>query len=460
MQILFIYNIDGAGPEITINPMERDWINEPINVSISANDKMSELTRLQYSISDNDTRPEEYSFSTEESNASVELTEDGIWYIHAEAYDTVDNVSYKMGGPYKIDQVKPTIVLDPEKKNINGAAAYNSSIQAKLTVTDDRSGIGNAVIKEIFTPYIDEVGFGSPVTTYRNITNETDGDIELEFKDMGRYEISIEATDKAGNKQTKKGIYNLVPNLPPELDILGTTPSFIYEGDDVYIDFQVNDLDFDTLDCNIKVERNGSVVYNKDIWISPNGTTYPPISHLLFTEIPYDSNDKDNNEYEVKITVKDGFGGEATGSYDFEVHDLFIVGSVYHTEEWKGNLDRYNKTAERNGEDTREETMFFPGERFVLQGNASNIDSDRIEFDGLKADEVTVKILDKSLSTTLTKKTATMFNGFLWNSSMINWVDQPLNFLFTVKYSNGHSETDTVRVYIKDDEYWRLHMRF
>jgi len=336
-----------------------------------------------------------------------------------------------------------------------------------LTVTDDRSGIGNAVIKEIFTPYIDEVGFGSPVTTYRNITNETDGDIELEFKDMGRYEISIEATDKAGNKQTKNGIYNLVPNLPPELNISGTTPSFIYEGDNVRINFEVSDPDFDILSGKIEISQSGTLIETIPLLnIAPSGTEYNPQSVLIYDKIPYGNDNDDNNKYEVKITVNDGFGGEVSGSYDFEVHDLFIEGAVYHTKEWAENLERYNKTAERDGSRTRNTSMFFPGERFMLRGDTSAIDPSRVgdvEFE-LRADNVTVEIRDKSPSiwTPLTEdpKEPGLFNGFLWNSSMINWKNQDLVFRFTVYYSNGHSERDEVTVRIQDDEYWRLHMRF
>lgn len=99
---------------------------------------------------------------------------------------------------------------------------------------------------------------------------------------------------------------------------------------------------------------------------------------------------------------------------------------------------------------------FFPGEKFVLNATTSVISP----LSSVKATNVTVRISGSSYNTTLANPSSVNWTGTLWGEDMIYWNSGPLSFVFTVTYSNGHVETDTVNVEIVRDDYWRVHHNF
>ena len=163
-----------------------------------------------------------------------------------------------------------------------------------------------------------------------------------------------------------------------------------------------------------------------------------------------------SGSYTVTVTAADPKGMSDMKTINFAVNDLSVAGKVYHTTGWEENRLKYNQAAAQAGRTSRSSDMFFPGEKFLLLAETTAINAGSI----VMANSVTVQLSGTSFSTSLAKTASSTFQGSLWHNDMIRWGDRILDFVFTAAYSNGTVKTDTVRVYIVDDEYWRLHLTF
>ena len=265
----------------------------------------------------------------------------------------------------------------------------------------------------------------------------------------GTYTARFTATNPSGKQEVKTCTYTVTHNRPPTVAITGTNPSFIYEGDDVTLNFTVNDPDLQLLNCNIKIMKGAATIWTGTRAVSPSGGVYPAQSILTALDITTGS-------YTAQVTATDPYNSSATANYNFYVSPLGITGHVGHTPEWEVNRQKYNNAAEAAGREIHPEDTFFAGEKYILHANTTAIDPQST----VRANTVNVYIIGTSFSTQLVRTGENTFDGDLWDASMLRWDDRIVDFLFEVTYSNGTVKTDTVRTYIKDDEYWRLHLEF
>ncbi|WP_019912923.1 glycoside hydrolase family 78 protein [Paenibacillus sp. HW567] len=157
----------------------------------------------------------------------------------------------------------------------------------------------------------------------------------------------------------------------------------------------------------------------------------------------------ENQKYAVEVEVYDGFDWSSVSPRKyFMVNLLSVKGGVQHTAEWNGNRQAYNLNKSGNAESPRGYNVYWAGERFVLQANATGLpDTIEVAMDG----GYTTK-----LSPTDSKKT--VWTGELYDSSFDKLPDGPVTFTFTAR-NEYNVKTDAVKVTILGDwtEYFQSH---
>ncbi|MFC0393310.1 PKD domain-containing protein [Paenibacillus mendelii] len=216
-------------------------------------------------------------------------------------------------------------------------------------------------------------------------------------------------------------------------------------------------------DWKVKPIWEGDHIYLINLSTDPDGDamTYSwSIRHLdkntetTSTEFEPVINFAQAGTYRVTLNVCDvkGLCNIAPKVKDIEVLPISITGTVYHTETWTKNLEKYNAAAAKAGRAQRPSWYFFPGERFMLRGNTVGDHVVRVDAYMLDSNKAAT-----SYSSNL-PGSPDVWNGSMWSKEMIDWDDQDLYFKFVLTTDTGYKkESALVKVRIVDDEYWRQH---
>ncbi|GMQ57129.1 hypothetical protein AN1V17_15240 [Vallitalea sediminicola] len=273
------------------------------------------------------------------------------------------------------------------------------------------------------------------------------------------YKFKVTAISDDGQQLTKEWRVYLVNNTPPTVTISSKFPTFIYEGDNVSINIDMNDADKD--DLNLQIELFMIAPMKKSMKIDNYKIGYNSYNTNSFTQ---NYINLELGEYKVEAIVDDGNGGTAKATCNLKVNDLSLEGMVTHTPIWNENRIKYNQSITQTDDSPRTSNTFWSGERFLLGSKTTPINN----TSSVKANYVHVKILYQSpdIFTYLEHdNTTSQWSGKLWNKDMIHkWglkSPENLTFRFTVEYSNGHSEIDDVIITVDDtDGYWQYHRKF
>lgn len=134
------------------------------------------------------------------------------------------------------------------------------------------------------------------------------------------------------------------------------------------------------------------------------------------------------------------------------IDNLSVDGQVNHTTDWNNNRIKYNREKTNTDDSPRTYDVFFPGEKFMLKA---------LTTEGAACNKVIVHIQEyPDFYTELTNTSNNIWEGNIWDKTMVDWKDQNLNFEFTAIYANGTIKTDVVPVKVLKDEYWRIHRDF
>jgi hypothetical protein len=262
----------------------------------------------------------------------------------------------------------------------------------------------------------------------------------------------------------------------PWITYIKTDPAAVKENNSYAIKVGIDDSEKDTLMLETEVYLNGKII-KADVkaGITANAAgVYPEqtISGLPKAAV---------GVYQVICTVSD-YSGTGIKSYKFTVvSEGKITGYVNHTDQWDANRKKYNLKRfedEINRSIPIDEyksmslprrrgiNVFWSGERFMLLAETEGSPS-----------EVTVRIMKPDSSGTLrdtgysgmlrdsgkkTSQGAALWEGSLWNQSMINlWgrkVPEVLTFIFTAHYGEGSTKTHSASIIVDTDrDYWQLH---
>lgn len=157
----------------------------------------------------------------------------------------------------------------------------------------------------------------------------------------------------------------------------------------------------------------------------------------------------ENMRYGVEVEAYDGFEWSKVSPEKFMMVNLLsIKGAVRHTEEWNGNRQAYNIKQSGSPESPRGYSVYWAGEKFVLQGSATGLpDTVQVTMTGGYT---------AALSPTGSDKT--MWTGELADPSFEQLPDGPVTFTFTAT-NEYQTKVDTVAVTILGDwtEYYQSH---
>lgn len=125
--------IDQTAPNVTFSPNGQQWTDTDITTMIrfeDADSGIDESTRL-YKITGSEAPPEDWVLAISDEQ-TVQLTSEGIWYIHAKATDHAGNTYQTVSAPYQI-QRKP---VRPEKVTMTQVGETSTELTIDLPTGD------------------------------------------------------------------------------------------------------------------------------------------------------------------------------------------------------------------------------------------------------------------------------------------------------------------------------------
>lgn len=157
----------------------------------------------------------------------------------------------------------------------------------------------------------------------------------------------------------------------------------------------------------------------------------------------------ENEKYAVEVEGYDGFGWSSVSPRKYMMVNLLsIKGAVQHTEEWNSNRQAYNLNKSGNAENPRGYTVYWAGEKFVLQGTATGLpDTVQVTMSGGYTAQLSPTGSDR-----------TKWIGELADPSFEELPDGPVTFTFTAT-NEFTTKVDSVTVTILGDwsEYYQSH---
>lgn len=107
------------------------------------------------------------------------------------------------------------------------------------------------------------------------------------------------------------------------------------------------------------------------------------------------------------------------------IEDLSVQGEVKHTDTWDQKRIKYNRSKSNTDNSPRGPEVFWPGEKFILKATT---------IVGARASAVDVAIEGTSFSTMLQETSPGVWEGELWDESMLTWNSRNVTFIFTAHY--------------------------
>uniref|UniRef100_UPI002F403B93 hypothetical protein n=1 Tax=Vallitalea guaymasensis TaxID=1185412 RepID=UPI002F403B93 len=132
---------------------------------------------------------------------------------------------------------------------------------------------------------------------------KTEGDKKywsLTYKEERRYieddfyTARFTARTPNNNQETQDNSFEFTHNTPPTVSIQSTEPSYIYEGDNIFANIIVNDIDLDTLTLDIDLYKGSNRLSSNRVIANPEGTTYDLIKQNLMNNI-------ESGDYEIRV---------------------------------------------------------------------------------------------------------------------------------------------------------------
>ena len=238
---IIVYNKAPVINKIISNPS--DWTKQDVTLTVEANDENGiGLGDMAYSFDDGVTWQEESSMTFSENQA-----------VKIKVKDKLENISEYDYEIKNIDKIGP----DVNVSDLNTQGWFFKQAEFKVDLSDSGSGVydNNDAIKV--------TADGANVNVRRESKNRFSVTITC-FGKVYDKEITIEATDKAGNKSIKN-IENLkIDDVAPTVNISNDTLNQAWQKDFTTFEFVATDLGsgIDISNCTSKVE-NGEVQLSK-----------------------------------------------------------------------------------------------------------------------------------------------------------------------------------------------------
>lgn len=302
------FTIDNINPKLSIEGVENNHNYKSAEATITVTDTNIDLDNTILTITKGGKQYDAGTLTMVEGTSTAELTynftEEGAYGIKLKTTDKAGRTAEHEDVSFIIDSTAPVI-------DIQGVA--NGSYQPKdtmvtLAVTEHNYRTNTVDIKvtrngENYADF--------PVENWKNIGK--DSKLRYNFREDGRYNISISATDKAGNGPVTKKITFTIDKTKPAIDISG-----VYNGEHYNVNKTVTIGIADTnLDINkATVTRNGSSYNAGSFSTSGNKAT---LVHTFTAE----------GEYNILVEATDKAGNIFTKEINFTIDKTAPVITPY-----------------------------------------------------------------------------------------------------------------------------------
>jgi large repetitive protein len=237
---------DGAfvqkGKTVSIKVIEHNYEFNQVNISVTRQKDLDGV-KESYSIG-------EWKNTGENSELSHTFNEDGDYEITVEARDKAGNQAPSEKLHFTVDNEKPVIKIS----GVNDGHFYSSGKDVNISV-EERNFKNNTVNLAVTQKVeVDGVKTNFPIGEWENVAKLSD--ISYNFDEDGEYEISVSATDAAGNEGAAQKVVFTIDQVEPELSITGVENDHNYRTDQ-HVSVRISDRNIDLSQTNLKVERNG-----------------------------------------------------------------------------------------------------------------------------------------------------------------------------------------------------------
>jgi len=283
-------NIDKTSPVTTATPHRQPnkngWYNAGVQVSLSASDNLSGVAGIEYSLDGS---------SWTACTTAVTISDEGITDIYYRSADKADNAEKANKLTIRIDKTPPVITGSPTMPP-NQYGWYNTDVTMRFTATDALSGVdtvtpdtvisaegasqsvsgtaadlaGNSAACTVENINIDktnpEININAPEDGAEYLLNagvpadwsaadslsgiaaangDTPAGDSIDTATVGEKQFTVEASDKAGNRQTKTVTYHVRYNYIGLLEPIAGGNK-IFKGNTVPVKFRLTDANGNT----------------------------------------------------------------------------------------------------------------------------------------------------------------------------------------------------------------------
>lgn len=327
---------DTIAPSVMIDPTYSEW-GESSAINFEFMDSGSGFAKFRYTHSETQTQPNDndasWSTWSTNDNGSLTIQEDGVWYLHLQAYDNNNNLLTRTVGVYRIDTANPTIdnVIFDEN-------SFGREIPITVIAHDETSGI-----------------------KYYRFVNETTGE-DSGYIESNIYNATTNGIYKVYVKDKNNNEVSTFSNEITKID--RTSPNF------VSLQVKTNTNEWSkNINTIVKVEDNFAGInpygyslekVSDDIFISStNNENHNPFllnvyatQNIEYTPLDIDMETFDVNAYNWQKS--DNFTITENGTYNLYARDS--ANNVTGVQFTIGNIDKIAPTIEKIEKSTEEVT--------------------------------------------------------------------------------------------------------
>lgn len=222
----------------------------------------------------------------------------------------------------------------------------------------------------------------------------------------------------------------------PWIRYIKTIPSDVYEGEDIGLEVEVDDVKKSVLRLEFEVYRGNELIYTgavKDI--KADEGNYSPV---IIKGIEQNA---ECGIYKVVCSVSSAYGVSADGIRFTVMSRGNIEGTVYHTDKW----DENRKFA------GREKDTFWPGEKLMLKADIEGVPASVTAWIEGEEDEVYQ----------LSPAEDGVYPGNIWNEDMMfRWGSDAIEkkIIFRADYKGGIVKMSEYKIIFDNSRlYWNIH---
>ena len=222
----------------------------------------------------------------------------------------------------------------------------------------------------------------------------------------------------------------------PWIRYIKTIPSDVYEGEDIGLEVEVDDVKKSVLRLEFEVYRGNELIYTgavKDI--KADEGNYSPV---IIKGIEQNA---ECGIYKVVCSVSSAYGVSADGIRFTVMSRGNIEGTVYHTDKW----DENRKFA------GREKDTFWPGEKLMLKADIEGVPASVTAWIEGEEDEVYQ----------LSPAEDGVYRGNIWNEDMMfRWGSDAIEkkIIFRADYKGGIVKMSEYKIIFDNSRlYWNIH---